>query len=88
MYGYLLAPLRQLLAELTLVAAVLTLLELPLLYRVNALVLLFAVPVLDIELRQLFVLDAIDDALDASGLPERVLAGDTFRGCGFCCCGC
>ena len=78
MYGYLLAPLLQLLAELTLVAAVLTLLELPLLYLVNALVLLFAVPVLDIELRQLF--DAIDDALDASGLPERVLEGDTFRG--------
>ena len=78
MYGYLLAPLLQLLAELTLVAAVLTLLELPLLYLVNALVLLFAVPVLDMELRQLF--DAIDDALDASGLPERVLEGDTFRG--------
>ena len=78
MYGYLLAPLLQLLAELTLVAAVLTLLELPLLYLVNALVLLFAVPVLDMELRQLF--DAMDDALDASGLPERVLEGDTFRG--------
>lgn len=78
MYGYLLAPLLQLLAELTLVAAVLTLLELPLLYLVNALVLLFAVPVLDMELRQLF--DAIDDALDARGLPERVLEGDTFRG--------
>jgi len=77
----LLPPLLQLLAELTLVAAVLTLLELPLLYLVNALVLLFAVPVLDIELRQLFVLDAIDDALDASGLPDLVLAGDTFRTC-------
>lgn len=79
-----LPSLLQLLAELTLVAAVLTLLVLPLLYLVNALVLLFAVPVLDIELRQLFVLDAIDDALDASGLPDRVLAGDTFRTCCSC----
>ena len=73
-------PLRQLwpLWFDTLVAVVDTLRTLPLLYRVNALVLVAALLVLDIELRQLF--DAIDDALDASGLPERVLEGDTFRG--------
>ena len=67
-----LPPLRQLL-ELTLVAAVFTLLALPLLNLVNALEL----PEELIELRQL--LDAIDDALDANRPPLRVLEGETAR---------
>ena len=67
-----LPPLRQLL-ELTLVAAVFTLLALPLLNLVNALEL----PEELIELRQL--LEAIDDALDANRPPLRVLEGETAR---------
>lgn len=67
-------PLLQLVLD-TLVAAVLTLLVLPLLYRVKALVL---VPALLMELRQL--LDAVELALEARGRPLLVLAGDAPRG--------
>ena len=72
-------PLRQLcpLWFDTLVAVVDTLRTLPLLYLVNALVLVAALLVLDIELRQL--LDAIELALDASGRPLRVLDGEIPR---------
>ena len=62
-----------------LVAAVLTLLALPLLYLVKALVLVPALlTALLIEERQL--LDAIELALDATGRPLLELAGETPRG--------
>ena len=66
------------LAPLTLVAVVDTLLELPLLYRVKALVDVPALlAVLIILLLQLF--DTIELALDATGLPLRALLGEMPR---------
>lgn len=58
----------------TLVAVVLTLLALELLYRVNALVDVLALEVVDIELRQLLLaeLDMIEDALEVRSAPPRV----------------
>jgi len=61
----------------TLVAAVDTLRMLELLYRVNADVDVDALDVVDMELRQL--LECVELALDAVGLPLRMLVGDTPR---------
>lgn len=68
----------------TLVAIVLILRVLELLYRVNALVDVLALEVVDIELRQLLLLAGLDDIRDGedpkSGPIPRVDGGDTGRG--------
>jgi hypothetical protein len=76
--GGVLPGLRQL-DDDTLVAVVEKLCTLELLNRVNAEVEFPALEVVDIELRQLYLLDDIELALDASGRPLLVLAGETGR---------
>jgi len=76
-YGDVLVCARQLPLD-TLVAIVLTLRALELLYRVNALVDVFALDVVDIELRQLLLLAALDDMKSEPAL--RIDGGDIPRG--------